>query len=132
MDERPIIYLIDDDFIYQSITGMLVERIFKPLDFVSFNNGQEALDLIKENQDVKESLPNLILLDINMPIMNGWDFLNELSDMLPHLAKKPKISMMSSSSLEEDVNKAMKYPSVVEFVTKPLTLDHLQKLTEDF
>lgn len=132
MEKRHPVFLIDDDIIYQSITSMLIERVFKPIDFHPFNNGQEALGIIKSNTQNQDLLPSLILLDINMPIMDGWKFLEELSLVLPDMVKQPRISMMSSSSLEEDVNRAMKFPAVVEFVTKPLTIEHLQRLTEDF
>ncbi len=132
MEQRHVVFLIDDDIIYQSITSMLIERVFKPIDFYPYNNGQEALEVIKSNSQNHDLLPSLILLDINMPIMDGWKFLDELSVMLPDMVKQPRISMMSSSSLEEDVNRAMNFTPVVEFVTKPLTIEHLQRLTEDF
>ena len=124
----PNIYLIDDDHIYHSITEMLLERVSPPHSLVAFYNGHDALDLIQRNQDDQESLPNVILLDINMPVADGWDFLDGLKPLYQRLKIKPKICMMSSSSLEQDTNRAMNYHNVVGFITKPITIDHLDSL----
>lgn len=128
-NQSPIIYLIDDDHIYHSIIDMLLERVPHPYVLRTFFNGQEAIDELLNQKNNVDELPNIILLDISMPIMNGWAFLEELKPLFASLARKPIISMMSSSSLDEDVSRALNYENVNEFITKPITIDHLEKLT---
>lgn len=125
---NPIIYLIDDDHIYHSITEMLLERVTPRHQLMTFYNGSEAIQQLRNDLNDALKLPKIILLDINMPISDGWNFLDELKPIYDLLAIKPKISMMSSSSLERDIERAMSYNNVVGFITKPVTIDHLQNI----
>jgi len=123
----PVLYLIDDDHIYHSITEMLMERVSNPHILRTFLNGREAIDEIMSAES--PNLPDHILLDINMPVMNGWDFLDELEPLYEKMGKKPKVTMLSSSSLEQDVNRALDYENVKQFITKPVTIEHLESIT---
>ncbi len=131
MRPNPVVYLVDDDAIYHSITEMLLARVSRPVQFKGFNQGRAAMDQLIKDKDEPQSLPDLILLDINMPIMNGWEFLTEFSNVHSALSKKPKISMMSSSSLEDDISRALTDQNVMEFVTKPITIEKLEGLTAE-
>lgn len=129
MKPNPIVYLVDDDAIYHSITEMLLARISRPVQFKGFNQGRDAMNQLLKDKDTPQELPDLILLDINMPVMNGWEFLNEFSSVGDSLSKKPKISMMSSSSLQDDISRALTDKNVMDFVTKPITIEKLEGLT---
>jgi len=131
MQPNPVVYLVDDDAIYHSITEMLLARISRPVQFRGFNQGRAAMDQLLKDKDDSHALPDLILLDINMPIMNGWEFLSEFSHVHNALSKKPRISMMSSSSLEDDISRALTDENVMEFVTKPITIEKLEGLTSE-
>jgi CheY-like chemotaxis protein len=131
MRPNPVVYLVDDDAIYHSITEMLLARVSRPVQFKGFNQGRAAMDQLLKDKDEPQSLPDLILLDINMPIMNGWEFLTEFSSVHNTLSKKPRISMMSSSSLEDDISRALTDQNVMEFVTKPITIEKLEGLTAE-
>ena len=111
---------------------MLIERASKPHCFKAFYNGQEALNEIMSHLGNPEKLPELILLDINMPVMNGWDFLDELEKIKKDIPKIPRVSMMTSSSLDNDMARALNYSNVKEFITKPLTMQQLEELTSEF
>jgi CheY-like chemotaxis protein len=131
MRPNPVVYLVDDDAIYHSITEMLLARVSRPVQFKGFNQGRAAMDQLLKDKDDSLALPDLILLDINMPVMNGWEFLSEFSSVGNTLSKKPRISMMSSSSLQDDISRALTDQNVMEFVTKPITIEKLEGLTAE-
>ncbi len=129
---QPVVYLIDDDYIYHSLTEMLLNKASRSFRFKAFKDGKEAIDQLHSDQGEPNELPDLILLDINMPVMNGWEFLDEFANLGTLLSKKPKISMLSSSSLDADITRAKENLNVKDYVTKPLTLGQLEELTADF
>ncbi|MCO6148479.1 two-component system response regulator [Flavobacterium sp. NRK1] len=124
------LYVIDDDKIYH----FLLKNLFKQngIDVAStfFINGYDAIEHIKSNKD-KDSdiLPDLILLDVNMPIMNGWQFLEEFGKLSPGLQKKPTIYMISSSNNEVDINKSKEFEGAVKgYFLKPICKEDLDKI----
>jgi CheY-like chemotaxis protein len=75
-----------------------------------------------------QMLPDIILLDINMPVMDGWDFLDAYSPLHSQVAKKIRIYILSSSISESDMDKANRNPLVSRFVSKPIP----ESLLEEF
>lgn len=123
------VLLIEDD----SITVLVCERIIKLTEFadevISVNNGQEALDYFQqETGNTGNGFPEIIFLDINMPIMNGWEFLDEFGNIQSSLKKLPLIFILSSTVDPEDEKKGMSYPYVKNFISKPLTKEHLDAI----
>ena len=92
-------------------------------------NGKIAIDQLYEIQS-KDSgmMPDYILLDINMPIMNGWEFLDEYKRLNIDPGGKCKIYIISSSVFSNDINKSRSYPLVIDFVSKPLNIDKVKDL----
>ncbi|WP_276166826.1 response regulator [Zobellia alginiliquefaciens] len=122
--------IVDDDDIYR-FTIIQSAKFLKIEHKTSvFPNGEEALTFITENQNNADALPHLILLDIDMPIMDGFQFLKEYSKIEASLAKQIAIYMVSSSVDPEDIERAKNYPSVVDYISKPLKSDKLQMLIE--
>ena len=124
--------VIDDDPIF--IYG--IKRMMKLVDFCDdlqiFENAEDALNhftpILKSE---KPDVPEVILLDLNMPIMNGWEFLDELIDLEEKLKNtKTKIYIVSSSVDPEDLNKAKEYEMVSDFIIKPVNTDLLKKLKD--
>ena len=122
-------YVIDDDKIYHFLLKNLFRQNNIEATPVFFSNGQDAIDHILENKNNPAELPELILLDVNMPIMDGWQFLEEYNRMLHELPKVSTIFMISSSNDEQDLNKAKKYSNIVkDYFLKPICKEDLDKI----
>lgn len=118
MISLPCIWVIDDDTIYQFAVKFTLQKLGLAHQVVTFSNG----DLAKENliQD-GQLLPDLILLDINMPIMDGWEFLEWYGTFKTNLPRPIPIFMVSSSIDPNDIAKAKAFPEVLNYISKPLT-----------
>lgn len=119
------ILIVDDD----SVACFLLERALKKAGvsqhILVANNGEEALQILKQ-VCLTETCPELILLDINMPVMNGFEFLEALQNS--GLAALPlKIILLTSSSNPQDVERAKRYP-VAAYLSKPITEDKLKTI----
>jgi CheY-like chemotaxis protein len=95
-------------------------------------NGFEGLEyyknLINGNNENQNNFPGLILLDLHMPVMDGWEFLYRFSsEIYPH-CKNTKVIITSYSIDEVDSERAKKYPFVVDFLTTSLSVDYLESL----
>ena len=88
---------------------------------VKKNTGLEALEYLKSKKDDKEMLPDLIFLDINMPGMNGWDFLHEYEQLDIELQSRAIIIMLTSSDNVDDIARSKAWSFVSDYITKPLT-----------
>ena len=122
------LYVIDDDKIYHFLLKNLFKQNGIEVASTFFINGSDAIDYIKNNTD-NEFLPDLILLDVNMPIMNGWQFLEEFGKIAQDLSKKPTIYMISSSNNEVDINKSKEFDGAVKgYFLKPICKEDLDKI----
>lgn len=122
------VLLVEDD----PITILVCERIIKINHFaenvVSKSNGLEGLNFILNLIETNQPLPDIIFLDINMPIMNGWDFLNELAGKKNLVNKIPVVYILSSTVDPEDFKKAESYECVKKTISKPLTTSILDQI----
>ena len=128
MKKVQVCCIIDDDpiFIYGT------KRIIKEVDFaeniIVYNNGQEAVDGLKEIINEGGFLPEVIFLDLNMPIMNGWEFLEEYKNCQYDISKKTTIYIISSSVDPRDLERVKHYNEVDMYILKPITPDDLGKI----
>lgn len=121
------VWIIDDDDLYVFICKKMLNKLGLENDMIeSFPNGKAGLDSIK-NRDDKDKLPSLILLDINMPIMNGWDFLDEIDPYLKKLPDDLTIAILSSSVEPSDKAKALSYNEVQDYISKPVNIEDLKR-----
>lgn len=105
------IVLIDDDPISNFVTEKLIQRnIMQPCKVFSFDNAVDAL------RDIYQISPHYLFLDLNMPEMTGWDFL----EMFQPPQSNPEIYILSSSVDERDIIKANQYQQVKKYLSKPL------------
>ncbi len=123
------VLLVDDDEITHIIGTRLMQVTCFAKEIVTISNGKEAIDYFANLVNFKkEEAPEIIFLDINMPVMNGWDFLENFMNLFYHHFPMIKIFMLSSSVNQEDITRAKKYPPVKDYIIKPLTKESLEKL----
>lgn len=114
--------IVDDDKIIQRMHTFLLNSAGLSSKPMLFDNGKDALDFISEQNPSRY----LVFLDINMPIMNGWEFLDSINKSI--LKDDLLIVIVSSSISAADFKKAESYPQVISFLTKPINIDMLKSL----
>jgi CheY-like chemotaxis protein len=113
--------VIDDDLIYQFAVKLNIQQLQLAETVLTFSNGDLAKTWITENHTNPNALPDVILLDINMPIMDGWDFLEWFTGFKSRMARSIPIFMVSSSIDWRDIERAKSYPDVLDYISKPIT-----------
>lgn len=121
--------IIDDDKIFVFLINRMLEKLGCKLPIKNMKNGYEGLDFLNARYKNKKSIPSIILLDLNMPICDGWQFLAEV-ETLPFVDKLT-IYVTSSTVEDDEIEKVKCYKSVKTFFSKPITSDILSKIIED-
>ena len=124
------VFVIDDDKVFHFIIKKLFSKNNIDISPSFYLNGLEAIEEIKEKINSGNTLPDLILLDINMPIMDGWQFLDEFRKTgIVTQGERTTIYLVSSSDSISDINKAKEYQDQIkDYFFKPMTLEDLQKI----
>lgn len=120
------ICIIDDDPIFRFGTKKMMEKVQNSLKFLVYKNGKEAADNLLPRLQLDMEYPDVILLDLNMPIMDGWQFLDELAKI--PAAKTIPIYIVSSSVDSRDIKKAETYKMVNKYIVKPFSISKIQSL----
>ena len=120
MEKKSTICIVDDDEIFQFITRKSFERLNRSDEVLIFSNGEEAIQYIQDTQQEHHALPDVIFLDINMPIMDGWDFMEEFNKIKMYDTHMPAIYMVSSSIDDKDLSRARALPMVKDYIIKPI------------
>lgn len=122
------VLLIDDNDIDNFINERMITTNHFGKQVVVKNSGEAALNFLKQHENDAETLPQVIFLDLNMPVMDGFAFLEEY-DKMPDLVKKScRVIVLSSSISPEDINRASTNPHVVKYVNKPLSEKYLEAI----
>ncbi|HSI74376.1 MAG TPA: response regulator [Lunatimonas sp.] len=119
--------LVDDDDVFVYLTTNTIKKTNR-VDLIKvFGNGLDAMNFLKENRGDVDALPDILFLDLSMPIMDGWQFLNEFVKINPFIGKKIHIYICSSSISPEDMAMAKTIKEVSDFIIKPI---HKEKLLD--
>ncbi|WP_111707094.1 response regulator [Lutibacter citreus] len=123
-----IICIVDDDEIYQYTITKTLETHNLSRKVLMFSDGEEALDFMIENVANIKDLPDVIFLDINMPIMDGFQFMEEYVKIAPKVGKNITIYMVSSSVDPIDIERAKKISEISDYIIKPINSKELAEI----
>ena len=126
------ILCIDDDPITVMLYKKVIEKASFSTEIITAQNGEEALRLFNELKYSKNEAkkPQLIFLDLNMPVMGGWEFLDHFTSVDYEEFNSISIIVLSSTINPEDLAKAKKYPAVIDFLSKPISTLMLENLRD--
>ncbi len=120
-----LVMLVDDNDTDNFISQKIIELNGFADRVIAKNSGKSALEYLEANENNPSELPDVIFLDINMPIVDGFVFLFEFERFNDELKKKCKIAILSSSDNKRDIERIVDNDYVVKYITKPLTQDAL-------
>lgn len=124
------ILLIDDDSISNFITEKLILREDFAQEVTSFLSAEEALAYLKNLEQQQQPAPDIIFLDLNMPEMDGWEFMNEFKKLSKDFTANTRVFMLSSAVDSKDIVQARNMEEIEDFISKPLTREDMGVIRE--
>lgn len=124
-----LISVVDDDPVFQFLCRTYFTHCSSEAKLLFFSNGQEALTYFDAASLTQEDIPSLILVDINMPLLDGWQLIDELEKK--NLFDNSHIYMVSSSTAESDRGRSLGKKLVKDYLKKPLSIDDFKRIFED-
>lgn len=127
MDALDKVLIIDDDPIHNMVSSKLILKANFASKTDKVLSGKLALEYLSRSNN-EGNLPDLIFLDINMPLMDGWEFLQKFKELKPILNNEVHIFMLTSSISPQDYQKADESDEIRGFITKPLSIEKLNDI----
>lgn len=121
------VFIIDDDQVYQLILKKMIAKVSADVMIETYQNGALALDALAACGGV---FPDVVFLDINMPVMDGWQFLEGMAQRYPAMQAATRIYMISTSLDMRDKERALSYAEVKEYIYKPITPAKMKEVLE--
>ncbi|MFT5145753.1 MAG: CheY-like chemotaxis protein [Polaribacter sp.] len=128
----PIIGIIDDDTIYHFILTSIINKYKLAESILSFLDGEKAIQYLTDNKTNNIKIPDVFFLDVNMPIMDGWMFIEQYARIKPDITKKILVFMLSSSMNPIDIERAGKISEISNYIIKPLNLEEVKIIFENY
>lgn len=128
----PIIGIVEDDLIYQFMLSRIIKRNNLAEKIITFSDGEKAIQYLADNKAINENIPDVIFLDINMPIMDGWQFIKEYASLKTEIRKKVAIFMLSSSVNPINIESASEINEISDHIIKPITLEEVKKILDNY
>ena len=126
------ILLIDDEEINLFILQNLLRLSQINAEILFYNTSKKAIEYLKTLITEQKGFPDLILLDIEMPVMNGWDFLDDYRKLDKSYQKDCKIIIFTTSIIEQDILKAQSYKEVQDLLNKPMTVEMIKNIEQAY
>ncbi|HXB33677.1 MAG TPA: response regulator [Puia sp.] len=114
------IFLIDDDPVFVYLTKKIICSVNGGCEIMEFSDGELAIDHLRTISGDSASLPDVIFVDLSMPVMDGWEFLDEYTQLQSTLSKRIELFIVSSSISPQEVERSKTYPAVLDFLIKPV------------
>ncbi|RKR14045.1 response regulator receiver domain-containing protein [Maribacter vaceletii] len=130
MKNKLNVCIVDDDEIYQYTMSLNLKSLDSVGEIKVFNDGLEATNFMLDKLHNQEELPDIIFLDINMPVMDGFQFMEEYEKIKSKLTKNIIIYMISSSVDPVDIEKATQIEDISDYLTKPIRQQQLMDILE--
>ncbi len=122
---KPLILIIDDDHMSNVFNSMIITKYYPQVQIHDTTGASEAINYLKSDTSDK---PSLILLDLNMPVMNGWDFMEEYEKLNLGI----EVVLVTSSSDIRDLSRAKDYNDIKHYLVKPISVKDLKEVMEVF
>ena len=129
-NSKPQVLLIDDDQVYLFAATKTIEATGLAGNVEVCTNGLDALEYLKNLIKSSGKLPDVIFIDINMPVMDGWEFLEEYKTLSTRINDNIKIYILSSSVDKNDIMRSKEYSSVIEYVVKPVYKEKFSEILQ--
>jgi len=123
--------VLDDDQIQHLIIKRMLANYEQLNDTIYSTNGYTILDFLKLHKTDESTLPEILLMDLHMPKLNGWEFLDHLKILYPQLIKPIKVYIISSSIDPKDIRRCYKYPFIKSYLVKPVTREALNPIMKN-
>jgi CheY-like chemotaxis protein len=125
MEQRNKIMIVDDNPIDQMITAHVIKKMYADGEIMVMESALAALEYLQTNQSNPKAMPSLILLDLDMPEMNGFGFLNQFSTFEEAVKNACKIVVLTASEVATDIELMLADPNVSQLIAKPLSKNAL-------
>jgi CheY-like chemotaxis protein len=132
MNKQPTICIVDDDSINRFIFSKTIETQKLSDKVLTFSNGQLAIAFLLDNISQTSNLPDILFIDINMPIMNGWQFIEEYMKIKLKIKKKIMIYLLSASLNPIDLARSKEIDGISGHIIKPINPEKLKEIFLDF
>jgi len=125
------VMLIDDDYATNYLHQLFLEESKRVDNVLVAKSADEALETLK-NGLANEQIPEIIFLDINLPAKNGWEFIDEYSEIVGEASKNSKVIMLSTSENPRDMEKSKEYKLIKEYRIKPLSVPIINEIIDKY
>ncbi len=126
------VMLIDDDSATNFLHSLILEKKHFSENIIIRENGLEALNYLLHPDNDNCETPDAIFLDLNMPLMDGWQFIEEYKNLFSDRKRNIKLFILTNSDNPDDINKAQMIDEVVAYHTKPLVPNVLDELMQTY
>lgn len=128
---RPLIGIIDDNKIYQFMLTRIIKKNKLAEGIITFSDGEKAIQYLTDNRANNEKIPDVIFLDVSMPVMDGWQFIEGYANIKTEIKKKIVIYMLTSSVDPVDIERASKISEISDYITKPIKLEEIKRIFDN-